>query len=139
MLRRLTAATLMPLVPLAAACTAVATVRRPAQFVAAKAPQIVWVTTTDQRDVRLLSPHVRADTLGGLAEGAHYVEMPLSTVQSMRARQPAPRRTLVLMGGVTLAVATLAVSLSRSTSGPSTAPCLNPNNPDFCPNGGGSP
>ncbi len=85
------------------------------------------------------TPRVRADTLGGLAEGVHYVEMPLSAVQSMRARQPAPRRTLVLMAGVTLVAATLAVSASRGTGGPSSAPCLNPNNPDLCPNGGGSP
>ena len=135
MLGRVTAVALMPLIPLATACTAVATVRRPAQFIASKAPQIVWVTTADNRQVALVSPHLRADTLGGLAEGAHYVEMPLSTVQSVRARQPAPRRTLLLMAGVTLAVAALAVSASRSTSGPSTSPCLNRNNPDFCPNG----
>ncbi len=139
MLRRVTAAALMPLIPLATACTTVAPVRRPAQFIVAKAPHVVWVTTTNNNQVSLLSPRVRADTLGGLAEGAHYVEMPLSTVQSMRARQPAPRRTLLLMGGVTLAVAALAVSVSRGTGGPSTAPCTNPNNPDFCPNGGGSP
>jgi len=73
-------------------------VRRPAQFIASKAPDIVWVTTTDNSQVVLLSPRVRGDTLGGLAEGVHYVEMPLSSVQSMRARQAAPRRTL-LTGG----------------------------------------
>jgi len=139
MLRRVTAAALMPLIPIATACTTIATVRQPAQFIASKVPQIVWVTKTDNNEVALLSPRVRADTLGGLAGGVHYVEMPLSTVQSMRARQPAPRRTLLLMGGVTLAVAALAVSVSRGTGGPSTAPCTNPNNPDFCPNGGGSP
>src|SRR6266702_3272463 len=117
MLCRLTAAALMPLIPLATACTTVATVRRPAQFIATKAPQIVWVTTTDNSQVVLLSPRVRADTLGGLADGVHYVEMPLSTVQSMRARQPAPRRTLLLMGGITLVVATMAISASRGTGG----------------------
>src|SRR2546425_1627757 len=95
MLRRLIVATLMPLVPLATACTTVATVRRPAQFIASKAPRIVWVTTTDNSQVALLSPRIRADTLGGLAEGGHYVEMPLATVQSLRARQPAPQRTLL--------------------------------------------
>ena len=136
MLYHLTAATLLPLIPLATACTTVATVRQPAQFIASKAPQVVWVTRTDNSQVALLSPRIRADTLGGLADGVHYVEMPLSTVQSMRARQPAPRRTLLLMGGITLVVATMAISASRGTGGPSSAPCLNPNNPDLCPNGG---
>ena len=139
MLYRLTAATLLPLISLATACTTVATVRQPAQFIASKAPQVVWVTRTDNSQVALLSPRVRADTLGGLADGVHYVEMPLSKVQSMRARQAAPRRTLLLMGGITLVVATMAISASRGTGGPSSAPCLNPNNPDLCPNGGGSP
>src|SRR6266566_1965741 len=137
MLCRLTAA-LMPLIPLAAACTSVATVRRPAQFIAAKAPQVVWVTTADHRQVALLSPTVRADTLGGLAEGAHYVEMPLSTVQSMRARQPAPRRTFLLMGGGAVALAAVALSVSRKPGGQYYPPCLLPNT-DFCPNGGGAP
>ena len=114
-MRRLTAAALMPLIPLATACTTVATVRRPAQFITAKVPRVVWVTTTDNSQVALLSPRVRADTLGGLAEGVHYVEIPLSNVQSMRARQAAPRRTLLLMGGLTLALGTLVASASSGT------------------------
>ena len=58
MLYRLTAAALMPLIPLATACTTVATVRQPAQFIASKAPTIVWVTRTDNSQVALLSPVV---------------------------------------------------------------------------------
>ncbi len=135
MLGRVTAVALMPLIPLATACTAVATVRRPAQFIASKAPQIVWVTTADNSQVALLSPRVRADTLGGLAEGVHYVEIPLSNVQSMRARQAAPRRTLLLMGGLTLALGTLVASASSGTGAPSSAPCIRPDNPQICPNG----
>jgi len=134
MLGRVTAVALMPLIPLATACTAVATVRRPAQFIASKAPQIVWVTTADNSQVALLSPRVRADTLGGLADGVHYVEMPLSTVQSMRARQPAVRRTLFLVGGLTLAVASIA-AISGGTGAPSSLPCVNANSPQMCPNG----
>ena len=111
MFRRVTAATLLPLLPLVTACTTVATVRGPAQFIAAKAPQLVWVTTADSGNVALLSPRVRADTLAGLADGVHYVEMPLSTVQSLRARQPAPRRTVLLIGGLTAGIAILALGL----------------------------
>jgi len=135
MLRRVTAAALMPLIPIATACTTIATVRQPAQFIASKVPQIVWVTKTDNNEVALLSPRVRADTLGGLAGGVHYVEMPLSTVQSMRARQPAPRRTLLLMGGASLAVATIVLSVSRAAGAPSSAPCSDPAIPALCPNG----
>jgi hypothetical protein len=130
---RLIAATPM-LIAVATACTTVATVRRPAQFITAKAPRIVWVTTTDNSQVALLSPRVRADTLGGLAEGVHYVEMPLSSVQSMRARQPAPRRTLLLVGGITLAVAGVAIAASRGGGPSSATACVNPNDVQTCPN-----
>src|SRR6266700_1828528 len=78
MLCRLTAAS-MPLVPLAAACTSVAT-----------------------------------------------------------ARQPAPRRTFLLMGGGAVALAAVALSVSRKPGGQYYPPCLLPNT-DFCPNGGGAP
>jgi hypothetical protein len=133
MLYRLVAA-VMPLIPLATGCTSVATVRRPAQFIASKAPRVVWVTTADNGQVALLSPRVSADTLGGLAGGVHYVEMPLSNVRSMRARQPAPRRTLLLVGGLTLGVAVLAQTVGRG-AGSSPTVCLDPADPLLCRTG----
>jgi hypothetical protein len=133
MLCRLTAA-LMPFCAVATACTSVATVRRPAQFIASRAPQVVWVTTTDNSQVALLSPRVKADTLGGLAGGVHYVEMPLSNVRSMRARQPSPRRTLLLVGGLTLGAAALALSAGGG-AGSSPTVCLDPADPLLCRTG----
>src|SRR6266571_4614386 len=47
MWRRLTAATLLPLVPLATACTAVRPVSSPAAFIAEKGPDRVWVNQAD--------------------------------------------------------------------------------------------
>ena len=102
MWRRLAAATLWPLVPLAAACSTVVTVPSPAEFVIAKAPSTVWVTKTDNSALRLQSPRVITDTLSGFV-GGEYVEIPLSSVQSMRARQAAGRRTALLVGGLTVA------------------------------------
>ncbi len=90
MLCRLTAAALMPLIPLATACTTVATVRRPAQFIASKAPDIVWVTTTDNSQVVLLSPRVRGDTLGGLAGG--YITLKCRCRACNRCGRVSPRR-----------------------------------------------
>ncbi len=116
MLRRVTAATVLPLVALATACATVATVRRPAQFIASKAPQVVLVTAAGNSKTTLLSPRVNADTIAGLADGVHYVEIPLSSVQSMRARQFAPRRTALLIGGLTTAIGVLALSLHGGSS-----------------------
>lgn len=102
MLRHLTAATLLPLVPLATACSTVVTVPSPAEFILLKAPSTVWVTKTDNSTLRLQSPRVITDTLSGFV-GGEYVEIPLSSVQSMRARQATPGRTALLVGGITVA------------------------------------
>ena len=113
------AATLLPLVALSMACTSVVPVS-PATFVSSKAPGQVWVTKTDNSVVAVGSPHIVADTLTGFVNG-EYAEMPLASVQSMRARQPAPRRTVLLLGGITLAGAgavTLTVKALQGSSSP---------------------
>src|SRR6266568_318152 len=102
MVRRLSAAALVSLVSLATACSTMVAVPSPAHFVATKSPRMVWVTKTDNTVVALQSPQIIADTLGGFVRG-DFIEMPLSSVQVMRARQAAPKHTLLLVGGVTLA------------------------------------
>ena len=74
-----------------------------ADFIAVKRPGTVWVTKTDSNVLTIQSPQVIADTLSGFVHG-NFLEMPLTIVQSMRARQAAPRRTLLLVGGLTLAL-----------------------------------
>ena len=91
MLRRLTAA-LLPLIALSTACTTVVPVRdAPGAYVTARAPGMVWITKADSSVVQLAAPKILGDTLTGFV-GADYIELPLSSVQSMRARQPAPKR-----------------------------------------------
>ena len=137
MLRPLTAATLLPLVPLATACTAVATVRSPAQImaIAGKSQGIVWVTKADNSVVQLAWPRVDGDTLVGiLSQGdslGDTVKMSLSSVQSMRARQPAPKRTALLVGGAALAAAgAVAAFLSSSANSTQTTDCARLNGVD---------
>jgi hypothetical protein len=131
-MRRPSVATLMPLIPLATGCTAIAAVHQPAQFIVAKAPAIVWITAADNSEVALLAPKVKADTLAGLVEGVHYVEMPLSSVHSMRARQPALRRTLLLLGGATLGVTGVVVAASHASGAPYFPACVSPDDAQKC-------
>ncbi len=114
MWRRLTAPILLPLVPLVTACSTVVTVPSPAEFVIAKAPRTVWVTKSDHTVLRLEKPRVIPDTLSGFERG-EYIELPLSSVQSMRARQAAPGRTALLLGGLTVAGA-IGLYLSRASA-----------------------
>ncbi len=133
MARRLIAATLASLVPLATACSTMVAVPSPAQFVATKSPRMVWVTKTDNTVLALQSPQIIADPLGGFVKG-DFIEMPLSSVLSMRARQAAPRRTALLLSGLTLGGAVaLAIALhSPQGAPPGVLECVNVE-PEECP------
>ena len=111
MLRRLTAATLLPLMPFATACTTVAMVQSPTEFISTKTPPIVWVTKTDNTVVPITQPRVRGDSLAGLADGQDPITLPLSSVQSMRARQPAHGKTRLLVIGSIVVAAGMATTL----------------------------
>jgi len=131
LVHRLIATTVLPLVPLATACSTVVAVSSPAQFVATKSPHMVWVTKTDNTVLALQSPQIIADTLGGFVRG-DFIEMPLSSVQVMRARQAAPKHTLLLVGGVTLASAVAAAMALHSASAPPSGAMCNDADPEAC-------
>jgi hypothetical protein len=126
MLRRLSAA-LLPLVGLATACSTLAPVREtPTAFITAHEPGAVWITKTDNSVVVHAGPKVLDDTLGGFV-GRDYVEIPLSSVQSVSARRPAKGRTAPLIGGISLAAAGVAVAILNSNShSTNIAPCQSP-------------
>ncbi len=130
MLRRLTAA-LLPLIALSTACTTVVPVRdAPGAYVTARAPGMVWITKADSSVVQLAAPKILGVTLTGFV-GADYIELPLSSVQSMRARQPAPKRTALLVGGAALAAAgAVAAFLSSSANSTQTTDCARLNGVD---------
>ena len=131
MARRLTAAALASLVLLATACSTMVVVPSPAQFVATKSPRMVWVTKTDNTVLALQSPQIIADTLGGFVRG-DFIEMPLSSVQVLRARQAAPKHTLLLVGAVTLAGAVAAAMALHNASAPPSGAMCNDADPEAC-------
>ena len=82
---------------LCAACTHVAPVRHPSEFIAANAPPRVWVTQAMSDSVReVIKPHIAGDTLTGLVAGLEQ-HIPLGDLKEMDARQSAPRRTAALI------------------------------------------
>jgi hypothetical protein len=122
------AAALLPLVSLATACKTVVPVPSPAQYISTKSPGLVWVTKTDNTVLRLGSPHLVGDTLTGFVPAGDYVEIPLSSVQSMRASAASPHRTALLVGGIALTGAVIAaVAIHASSTAPDlTANCNTP-------------
>ena len=120
MWRRVSAATLLPLFPLATACTAVRPVSSPAAFIAEKGPDRVWVNQADS-GVWVERPSIKRDTLVGTVFG-DPIAIPLSSVQTMRARQAAKGTTALVLGGFTVAGAVLAV-IALNSHGPAKTFC----------------
>ena len=122
MLRRIVATVLIPIVPLAAACTAVAPIRSPGQFVSTHQPPRLWITRSDNSVVLLESPKAVGDTLAGFVEG-QYVEVPLANVRQVRARRAVPSRTALLVGAGVVAAAGMALVITGSGGGGGSGLC----------------
>jgi hypothetical protein len=73
----------------------------PSQF-SSRTIHRVWITKGNDSAIVLVSPQLRGDTLAGFVNG-EYEEMPLSEARSLRAREPAYRRTALLAGAATAA------------------------------------
>jgi len=85
------------LLPLLVACTHLAPVRHPGQYVTAKAPPRVWVVQAKSDTVReMTTPRVAGDTLSGIIAGVEQ-RIPLADVKEVQAVQGAPRRTAALI------------------------------------------
>src|SRR5438094_48689 len=78
-------------------CVAVQQVQ-PTEFVPAHHPGVVWVTTHDTV-LAVVAAQIDGDTLRG-RDGGGAGALPLASIQSVRARAPAPDRTTLLMAGV---------------------------------------
>jgi hypothetical protein len=97
-------------------------------YVSTARPSQVWVST-DDGTVLLDAPRLLGDTLVGFVAGEYREFLP-GGVREVSVRQPAPRRTLLLAGGMVLGSAVLIATLSDT--GPSASlptPEEDPTNP----------
>jgi hypothetical protein len=101
----------VPLVGLLLAGAACHVIRpvQPAQFIPAQHPPMVWVTYTDNSFVPVAQPEMVGDTLKGTWAGvSEPVSIPVGQIQTVQARVPSPKRTVLLF--TVLGVATGAVA-----------------------------
>lgn len=124
---------LAALVAVVAACTTVARVATPANYISAKQPAHIWVVTDpNQRAVTVDAPRVIGDTILGTVDGV-ATRIPLADGSSVRAEQFSVAKTLglVLVSGAAVATgAALWRSMEASVSPPSGLPCrLDPGQP----------
>jgi hypothetical protein len=87
----------------------------PAQFVEQKKPHSIRVTRTDGSRITLTSPMVRNDSIlgnSGAGDPEHSVALALSDVQQVEVRKIATGKTLLLVGGILVAVAIIGCAAS---------------------------
>ena len=84
-------------VVLGLACTSVGMVGYPGEFIATKAPGHVWVTQTgNSQTMDLYNPTLHGDTLAAFDRTGGFVEIPIASVQLMKAPMSSPGRTALL-------------------------------------------
>lgn len=86
-------------------CSAMAPVVAPKDFIEARRPAVVWVTTTSEPAMKQIDgPKLQGDTLVGFIEG-EYTEIPLNNVKAMQARQYSRKKTTLfaIIGSAILA------------------------------------
>lgn len=80
-----------------AACTSVGLVGYPAEYIATRAPAHVWVTQAGSNAmIDMYNPQLHGDTLAGFDKEGGFVEIPIESVQLMRAPMASPGKTALL-------------------------------------------
>ena len=97
-----------------AACSHVASIGQPLQYMSAQTPVEVWIIRRHNDSLyRIAQPRLQGDTLIGFSLPrpgdplVKYQEIPLTDVRQMRVKQSAPIRTGLLIAGM-VGVAALA-------------------------------
>jgi hypothetical protein len=97
-----------------AACTSVKPVQ-PAEYIPQHKPSTVWVTYTDNSYVPVDNPTVVGDTLKGTWAGLQEpVTIPFSQIQTVQAKMPNKKKTVMLFTVVGLAAAGVAYTVATA-------------------------
>ena len=99
------------------ACTTIQPVARPGEYIPAKQPKFVVLTTADRPTPLVMNgPRmIAADTLVGFVAG-EYTEVPLSRVRTMQAEEFSKKKTYLTAGAFVVATG-LFVALLAGGSG----------------------
>jgi len=87
----------------------------PVQYIQANNPPVVWVTYTDNSFVPVAGPKIVGDSLMGTWEGlSEPVSISLGEIQTVQAKMPSPKRTVLLVTVVTAATAGVAYTIATA-------------------------
>jgi hypothetical protein len=102
------------------ACSSIQTVKDPAAYMATN-PEMVVVVFNDGSELPIAQPQLRGDTLFGTWQGlGEPVSAPLNQLQRIDAIQKDPKKTVLMVGGLTAGAAVFAYGFSRAWGNSST-------------------
>lgn len=106
------------------ACTTVRQVQ-PVEYLANNAPEMVWVTDTNNTVVQVAEPEIKRDTLRGTVQGSRErVAIPLGDIRSVQAKLHDHTKTALLATTLGVGVvATMYFGFIANGSGGSTVDC----------------
>lgn len=95
------------------ACSSIQTVKDPAAYMSTN-PDMIVVVFNDGSELPIAQPQLRGDTLYGTWQGlGEPVVAPLSQLQRIDAVQKDPKKTALMVGGLTAGAAVMAYGFSR--------------------------
>jgi hypothetical protein len=98
-----------------AGCMHVVSVK-PAEYIPLHNPAVVWVTYIDDSYVPVAQPKIVGDSLKGTWSGlGEPIAISLNEIQTVQAKIPSPKRTIILF--TTLGLASTAVIYTLLTAG----------------------
>jgi hypothetical protein len=101
-----------------AGCKTVQNVQ-PTVYIPEHNPPVVWVTYLDNSFVPVSSPKIVGDSLVGTWQGlSEPVAISLKEIQTVQAKMPSPKRTIILASVLTLAVGGAVYSITQGANGP---------------------
>ena len=95
------------------ACFTMRPVATPQEFIPSARPDRIWVTRNDNSRLMIEGPRLLGDTLVGWVRG-QYEEILLPQTRWITVRQPAPRRTALLIAGSAVVGASLLYFLASN-------------------------
>jgi hypothetical protein len=97
---------------------------QPAVYIPEHNPPVVWVTYTDNSFVPVAGPKIVGDSLMGTWQGlAEPIAISLTEIQTVQAKMPSPKKTILLATVLTATVGGAIYSIATAGTGGTTANC----------------
>ena len=118
-----------------AGCYSISPLAKPGAYITEKQPPLVWVADTAGEVIRVEGPSVRGDSVVGTLQGTtEPIAVELTPEHAVFARQKSTRKTVELVGGISLLAGLATYGFIKGQGGPEDCVSLgsNPTGRPYC-------